>query len=551
MDIGRLRRGLAIGASVALLFAGLAVATSARGATAGTVVWTENFQTQDVSSGNAATSLAGFGYSAGDTWQAGQGNCNGWVFNFNSASPGDGCDGGGGVDANGTAHTAMWYGQRMTTVLGMMQGMTGAPGTADDPATNSAVVSLTNGGATSPQSAGTQFEADDVVQAVAGHSYAVAAYFTEVHCPGDPKATAAWTAASETMYLTVDGVPQAAAGDGTLAGGVSVCADPSSTTMTPTVATTGVAGWGGVVFHNLYLVSNPILVTSDAQLGLQIFDAQDQSVGNDLAFDSPQIIDVTDVMPPPPTPTPTPTPPTPNPSLLLTQAADPPVVTGTADAVSYQFAVTNTGNVDISSIGIYEAPASAGNTGTGTLSAITCPQTTLAAGESTTCTASYSPSQADIGAGRWTNVALAMGLANGAASPTLSNVSTMQVNVTGTGDGTDGNGGGQGGNGDGAGGSGGQDGQGGGGAQGGGDEGGTGQGGTSAGQAGTSGDGSSSPGQGGSSAQNAGFHVWVETGGVPASPSPTGGGQAEMRTGVVLGVTDRRRGDDDGAARAD
>ena len=557
---GRLRRGVAISASACLVTAGMALTTPAVGApSTDTVVWAEDFQVQDTSVGNAASRLGDLGYSAGDTWQAGQGNCNGWVLNYNSASPGDGCDGGGGIDANGTTRTSYWYGQRLATVLGIMDGMTGAIDAADSPTQNSAVLALTNGGATSPQLPGVQFEANNVVQAVPGHSYAVAANFSEVHCPGDPMATASWTAASETLYLVVDGAPQPAAGDGTLAGGVSVCADPSSTTMTPTSAETGVDDWGGMVFHDLSLVSSPVLVTSAAQLGLQIFNAQGQPAGNDLAFDDLQIIDVT---PPPPPP--------PNPGLLLEQAADPSTVTSTADVVQYQFTITNTGDVAISSIGVYEAPDSAGNTGTGTMTTITCPQTTLAAGESTTCTASYTPSQVDIDAGSWTNVALAIGQADGVSAPTLSSLSTLSVDVAqggsgndqagdGTGGSSDQGGGTQGGSGDGSAGdqngstgdqngstgdqNGGQTGDQNGG-QSDGQPDGSGQGGSD-GQSGASNGSSdqngSSGGQGDSSTLGSSFSVWVDTGGVLAPGQPSGGTQSEAKAGIAVGVMDRRR----------
>ena len=481
----------------------------------GTVVWSEDFQTQDFSPTNAPTSLDGFGYSAGHTWQAGDGNCNGWVLNFNSASPGDGCDGGGGLDATGIARTDLWYAARLTTVLGSMQGMTGAIPATNSPTKNSAVVDLTNGG-TNSQAAGIQFEASGVASAAAGHYYEVAANFSAIHCPGDPSSTSAWTAPSETVFLVVDGVPQPVAGDGTLAGGINLCTDPQSTLLQPTNATTGVTDWGGMVFHNLYLVSGPVLVTTNASLGLQVFNAQASPVGNDMAFDNLQIIDVTNVIVPP------------APSLTLSQEALPSTVTSVADVVQYRFTITNTGNVAISSIGVYQAPASAGRTGTGTMTAVTCPQTTLAAGESTVCTASYSPSRADIDAGQWANAALAIGLATGASAPTLSGMSTVQVSVAG---------GGQGG--------GGSQGGGGGGSQGGGGGGQGGGGGSSGGQSGTGGSsGQGGSGQGGSSGQS-GYSISVDTGGVLSNTDlipllRRGGGGAAGVVLLVLAGTRRR-----------
>ena len=549
MEAGRLRRGVVIGAATCLVVAGVVVATPANAVPlTDTIVWSENFQNQPTSDNNTAASLSDFGYSAGDTWQAGQGNCNGWVLNYNSANPGDGCDLAGGVDAGGTSHTGMWFAQRMTTMLGIMQGLAGVVGAVDSPLANSAVVALTNGGATSPQTAGFQFEGSNLVAAVPGHYYSVVANFTQVHCPGDPGSTAAWAAASETLFLVVDGVAQPAAGDGTLAGGVSICSDPESTTMTPADGLVGVPDWDGVVFHNLTLVSNPVLATSDDPIGLQIFNAQDQFRGNDVAFGDLRIIDVTDAMPPP----------APNPSLGLAQAAEPSTVTSTADVVQYQFAIINTGNVAISNIGVYEAPDSTGNTGTGTMTTVTCPQTTLAAGESTTCTASYTPSQADIDAGSWTNVALAIGQADGVSAPTLSSLSTLSVDVTqgGSGSGQDGDGTGggsgqgggtQGGSGDGS--AGDQNGSTGdqNGGQTGGQSDGSGQGGSD-GQSGvsngSSGQNGSSGGQGDSSTLGPNFSVWVDTGGVLAPGQPSGQTQSQAKAGIAVGVLDRRRRQD-------
>lgn len=73
--------------------------------------------------------------------------------------------------------------------------------------------------------------------------------------------------------------------------------------------------------------------------------------------------------------------------------------------VTYSFLVTNTGNVDLTDVSVAETAFS----GTGTAPVPSCPQATLAVGESMTCTASYTITQDDINADQVTNTAVATG----------------------------------------------------------------------------------------------------------------------------------------------
>ena len=77
------------------------------------------------------------------------------------------------------------------------------------------------------------------------------------------------------------------------------------------------------------------------------------------------------------------------------------------DRVTYSFALTNTGTADLSDVTVDETDF----TGTGALSAVACPSAplSLAAGETVTCTATYSLQQADVDRGSVDNTATTSG----------------------------------------------------------------------------------------------------------------------------------------------
>ncbi len=96
------------------------------------------------------------------------------------------------------------------------------------------------------------------------------------------------------------------------------------------------------------------------------------------------------------------------------------------DIVSYEFLVTNTGNVTVSDITIDETIFS----GSGSLGEITCPATTLDADEDTTCTATYALTQQDVDAGVVDNTAVATGDPAGPMSTVQSDLSSASVTTT-------------------------------------------------------------------------------------------------------------------------
>jgi uncharacterized repeat protein (TIGR01451 family) len=113
------------------------------------------------------------------------------------------------------------------------------------------------------------------------------------------------------------------------------------------------------------------------------------------------------------------------PSLEVVKTATPTTVTKAGETVTYSFLVTNTGNVTLTDVTVDEGAFS----GTGTLSAVTCPQTSLIAGEKETCTATYTVTQADVDAGTLTNTATATGTPPGGGTPVPSDPSDSTVDI--------------------------------------------------------------------------------------------------------------------------
>ncbi|MGN6325371.1 DUF7507 domain-containing protein [Pseudolysinimonas sp.] len=120
-----------------------------------------------------------------------------------------------------------------------------------------------------------------------------------------------------------------------------------------------------------------------------------------------------------------PTPPAPG--ITLAKSVSPTTITAAGQAVTFSFLITNTGNVSLSGIGVDETAFS----GTGTLGALNCPQTTLLAGQFETCTAAYTATQADVDSGAITNTATATGTPPTGAD-VVSGPSSARVDATRT-----------------------------------------------------------------------------------------------------------------------
>ena len=115
-----------------------------------------------------------------------------------------------------------------------------------------------------------------------------------------------------------------------------------------------------------------------------------------------------------------------SPSVTITKSANPTSVTAANQTVGYSFLVANTGNVTLSNVAVTDAQSVASENAD--LSAITCPDTSLAPLGSETCTATYTVSQADMDAGSINDTATATGTLG--TSTITSNSSAASVSAT-------------------------------------------------------------------------------------------------------------------------
>ncbi|NYE96132.1 putative repeat protein (TIGR01451 family) [Psychromicrobium silvestre] len=227
---------------------------------AGTPVYTENFSNQNASAsainildytgGAAAGNMT---YTADPQYTPGGGQCNGWI--LNSTTPLEGSDP-GCLNNQPSGWASI---QQMAIQLGLQQGQTAAQ------AANNQVLSEYTNSPSGDIAAGTEFQtaSSSSIPAIPGHYYAVSAYFAEVNCFAPN--------ASETFSLIINGTPTV------LSTGLNPCtsSDPS------------------VQVKKLQSAAYQIPVGTTASLGLSLYNATATGSGNDVAFDLPQIVDVT------------------------------------------------------------------------------------------------------------------------------------------------------------------------------------------------------------------------------------------------------------------
>ncbi|WBC05523.1 DUF11 domain-containing protein [Micromonospora sp. WMMA1976] len=204
-------------------------------------------------------------YTADPAWSPGAGACNGWIMRQTSPLPPNGGDP-PVTDNDQCARSRAW-----TTIGQMVHDMGVFQGQNDEEATTNQALTEFSNGIGGVQAAGYQFDTDsNTIPAVGGHFYAVSAIFAETNCqvPGTARA-------SERFELMLNEVPTV------LAEGLNPCTDPSAVVI------------NGTYIAKLQSTAIQLPVDDTPTLGLRLYNATATGVGNDVAFDLPQIVDVT------------------------------------------------------------------------------------------------------------------------------------------------------------------------------------------------------------------------------------------------------------------
>jgi len=237
-------------------------------------------------------------YTAASDWLPGFGGCNGWILNSTTLTTGNlnaqgpatagaasvtdaGCGTGGGqyganYASSGTTHSAWWFLQQLAYVLGTAEQANGDLPTGVTPSTNNVISSQTNAGKNQTDTEQFTTTSADSVNAVPGHYYEVSAYFAAAHCQ-KYQPSKAWYDPSERLSLLVNGTQFI------LNSGLNPCSTGTQINATD----------GSTPIMVQKFTSLPMRLDTAQSLGMELENLTPQSGGNDVAFDQPEIIDVT------------------------------------------------------------------------------------------------------------------------------------------------------------------------------------------------------------------------------------------------------------------
>lgn len=229
----------------------------------GTPVYTEDFSNQsaalaaiDIRTYTGGAAAVNSTYTADAQWTPAGNQCNGWIMSSTTLLP--------GIDLGCVNNQPDGWNQlhEMARALGVAQGMTPAQAAANQVLTE--YTNATNG----TIAAGVEFQTRNTISGSGGHYYAVSAYFAATSCP----AKNGTTQPSERFSLLVAGTPIV------LSSGLNPCTNNTD--------------WGPQV-TKLQSAAYMVPVGQSPTLGLSLYNAQTSGAGNDVAFDLPQIVDVT------------------------------------------------------------------------------------------------------------------------------------------------------------------------------------------------------------------------------------------------------------------
>ncbi|MEJ1115661.1 hypothetical protein WBN73_15345 [Paenarthrobacter sp. CCNWLY172] len=228
----------------------------------GTPVYTEDFSNQNATSGaisilnyTGGAEAANETYFADTPYTPAGGQCDGWILNSSTPLPTS--------DAGCTNNQPDGWNQirQMAAALGLAQGQTAA-----ESSTNQVLSEYTNS-PTGRITPGVQFRTEDnTIPATEGHYYAVSAYFAQVNCHS--------THAKETFSLLINGTRQV----------LSTGLDPCGSNTTNGAA---------IEIQKLQSAAYQVPMGTSPSLGLELRNEATSGAGNDVAFDLPQIVDVT------------------------------------------------------------------------------------------------------------------------------------------------------------------------------------------------------------------------------------------------------------------
>jgi uncharacterized repeat protein (TIGR01451 family) len=226
------------------------------------------------------------------------------------------------------------------------------------------------------------------------------------------------TGGTSTLTFTITNTAELAAKTGwsftdTLPPGLRLASPAAAATTCPAGTVNGVAGAGSVaVTGNLTTGMRSCTVTVDVTSQTAGAYVNGRSNVTTVGLNAPADAQVTFARP----------------AIAIVKEAGTPTdrdddgLTDAGDIIPYRFTVTNTGDVPLSAV-VVDDPKTAD---------VTCPSATLAVSASETCTASYSVTAADVGAGTVDNTATATGTPP-TGSPVTSSPSSTTTPLGGAG----------------------------------------------------------------------------------------------------------------------